>query len=275
MPSSFNTDLTTAGGEISLAGPLVGNQRGRTAGGDVRLGNTTGMVNMTTAGGEITVADVDGDATVSTAGGDVKVGKVTGKGEVSTAGGEITVESVGKDLRAQTAGGDVQIGEVGGTLRASTAGGEVHVRSYRGECTLKTAGGDIEVRGGKGDLSAATSGGEITLSKVDGSVKAKTAAGDVRVELIGIGDRESSIVTAAGNISLIVSPNVRATIKAQVRTSFGEDEDESSIQSDFPAKGSEKRERSGRIARTIEVNGGGTTITLETMIGTIEVRKAK
>jgi hypothetical protein len=274
VPSSFDTDLKTAGGAVTIEAPLTGNIKGNTAGGDIKLGSLGGVIRMETAGGEISAGEIAGDFTAKTAGGDVEVKGVTGEAEISTAGGNISTGTIGKTIKASSAGGNIAIGKVGGEVNASTAGGNVKLESGQGHVMLNTAGGNIALNSAKGRISVNTAAGNVDVHDVAGSVNARTAAGDLKVTLDPAVNESSSLQTAAGNIVLTLPENARATVVARARgpfTRWGEKGD-SQIHSDFPITKSEGR---GEGQAEISVNGGGHRISLETMIGTITVRKGK
>ena len=275
VPSSFNIDVHTAGGGIEVQGPLSGDLKGNTAGGSITLGDLGGKVQMETAGGEITEGSVSGDLRLSTAGGDVSVKNVTGAAEVSTAGGTITIGDVGSSLRVSTAGGDIRVGKVAGELNVSTAGGSIQVLSGRGNVSMSTAGGSITMESGQGRISASTSAGNILLRDIEGSVFARSNAGNIDVTLDpSVGKESSSMATSAGNVVLRIPPNAKATINARARGVAGTgEEDETGIQSDYPV--TRPGARHGETQAEVVLNGGGQRILLETMIGSISIRKPK
>lgn len=273
VPSSFDIDLRTAGGSLTVEGPLSGELEGSTAGGTIVLGNLGGKVKMETAGGSVTSGETTGDLFVRTAGGDITVKNVTGRAELSTAGGRIAVGTVARDLEASTAGGDLRIGNVGGNVKASTAGGTIRVQSGRGKVVLSSAGGGIELNSAQGGVSANTSAGNITLQDIQGSVSARSAAGDVTVMLDPAPGESSAIATSAGSIVLTLPSAAKASIMARNGGYFSMEGDDIHISSDFPITQKGSGDRGGRAE--IEVNGGGHRISLETMIGSISVKKRK
>ena len=118
VPSQYNADLHTSGGDIEIRNGLNGTVKGSTSGGDVTLGNLTGgVVDMSTSGGNMRAGDVQGDVTLRTSGGNIDLGNVKGEANVKTSGGNITAKSVGKSLHASTSGGDIEIGDVGGEAK--------------------------------------------------------------------------------------------------------------------------------------------------------------
>jgi DUF4097 and DUF4098 domain-containing protein YvlB len=278
VPTQFNTDLRTAGGDIEIRGDLDGRVKGSTSGGDVILGNLTrATVELSTSGGDMRTGDIQGDVTLKTSGGDIELGRIGGNVSVSTAGGDIRVESVGKRLKASTSGGDIVIGEVGGEATASTAGGDVKVRKVTGTAALSTAGGDIELLSGSGDVVAKTAGGDIRLEDMSGSIEASTAGGDVQAELRPKGSGRSRLSSAGGEITLYVPENAKATIEAIIRLEgrWRSRKDDYSVRSDFKPETYERDDDGSEIRARYVLNGGGEDIVLKTVNSNITIRKSR
>jgi hypothetical protein len=101
-----------------------------------------------TAGGDIVIGDVGGEARVSTSGGDVNVGKVSGRATLSTAGGDIDLKGASGKVSARTSGGDVKLQNITGSIDAKTSGGEVEaelIPSGKGGSRLSSSGGDVRL----------------------------------------------------------------------------------------------------------------------------------
>jgi DUF4097 and DUF4098 domain-containing protein YvlB len=273
VPSEFNLEIGTSGGDINVTGAIKGTVVGNTAGGDIELDDVEGKVELRTAGGDVTAGDIDGDAQLRTAGGDIEVGDVTGELTAQTAGGDIEAGEVEKDLVAQTAGGDITCADVGGEAVAETAGGDIELGIVKGEVKAGTAGGDIEVMGATGEASAETSGGDIKLSAIKGYVEAATAGCDIYVELDPTNAAKSSMETKGGDIELYLPAGAKVTIEARIRLRDWDrhDRDEYDIRSDFKAEAHDRSDREVR-ARYV-INGGGKVIEIETVNGNIEIRK--
>lgn len=295
VPSQFDLNLETSGGDVVLQGNFNGQLVGETSGGDIQFGDVQGHVQMSTSGGDITGGKVTGDGKLETSGGDLKVTVVTGEAELDTSGGDITVGDVGKTLKASTAGGDVTVGNVGGRADLSTAGGSIHVGNVDGEArastaggdiimgivsgsaTMRTAGGDLELKGASGVITAKTSGGDVVLHNVTGTVSGETAGGDVTAELIPSGKGDSSLETANGEIALSVPENAHCTIDARIRIRgrWSENKEEYKIYSDFKSQTYNVDEEMHEIHATYTLNGGGERISLDTVNGDIYVRALK
>ncbi len=225
LPTEFDLDLRTGGGDIEVVGDLTGDVRSHTSGGDVTLRDISGEVELTTSGGDIRVGTVGGDVHLQTSGGDIRVEKASTDLDVQTSGGDIRIGHVGNTLEAQTSGGDIAIEYVGGKARITTSGGDIEIDELLGNARITTAGGDIELRNAKGVIQAKTAGGELELLNVAGAIDARTAGGDVLAEIIPEGSKNSSLISAGGDIVLYVDPKSKATIEARIhvdkRSRFG------------------------------------------------------
>jgi DUF4097 and DUF4098 domain-containing protein YvlB len=278
IPSQFNAELKTAGGDIDIRGTVDGTIRGSTSGGDVTLRDVKGgKVDLSTSGGDMRTGDVQGDVRLRTSGGDIELGKVGGEANVSTSGGNIKAESVGKTLKASTSGGNIDIGDVGGEADVSTSGGDVAVRKVTGSASLNTSGGNIELSSASGKVKAHTSGGDIRLEDISGSIDAATSGGDVVAELKPSGKGDSRLASSGGEITLSIPENAKATIYATIRVdrSWRNRRGEYKIRSDFKAESYEDDEDAREIRAKYVLNGGGDEITLKTSNSDIQIRKLR
>ena len=217
LPSDFDLDLRTGGGDIEVVGNLGGDVRSHTSGGDVTLRDIGGDVELTTSGGDIRVGTVGGDVHLQTSGGDIRVEKASADLDVQTSGGDIRIGHVGNELEAQTSGGDITIEYVGGESRIRTSGGDIEIGEILEDARITTSGGDIELRNAKGELQVKTAGGELELLNVTGSIDAKTAGGEILAEITPEGSKGSSLISAGGDIVLYVDSEAKATIEARIR----------------------------------------------------------
>jgi DUF4097 and DUF4098 domain-containing protein YvlB len=166
IPSKFNLDLKTAGGNIVVA-DLEGKVDLHTSGGDLKLAAIKGPVKAHTSGGNITLSKTQGDANLHTSGGDLRLGDIEGDLVAETSGGNITLDKIKGSVKAGTSGGDVRVKEAYGPINARTSGGNVSAQlneQPKAACSLKTSGGNVDVKLADQlalDLNAHTSGGSI------------------------------------------------------------------------------------------------------------------
>jgi hypothetical protein len=277
LPSQFDLDIRTSGGDIEITDKISGKIKGKTSGGNIKLSDVTGTVDMNTSGGDIRTGNIQGDAELHTSGGNIEIGKVNGEIVVNTSGGDIRVESVGKSLRAKTSGGNIEIGDVGGDATVSTAGGDIKVGKVSGGASLSTAGGNVELRSASGTVTARTAGGDIHLENITGSIEAKTSGGEIEAELIPSGKGRSRLISSGGEVKLFIPENAKATIEASIRIQgrWRDRSEEYEIISDFKAEKNEKTSDEREIRARFVLNGGGDVITLETVNSNIVIRKLK
>jgi DUF4097 and DUF4098 domain-containing protein YvlB len=124
LPSKYNTDIETSGGDITLYN-LIGENNLNTSGGDVKVMSTTGELMVETSGGDITIDQHKGNSRLSTSGGDINTLKLVGNLKATTSGGDVRVEVSDGSILAKTSGGDIDISYYGNNkgIEARTSGG--------------------------------------------------------------------------------------------------------------------------------------------------------
>ena len=111
------------------------------------------------------------------------------------------------------------------------------------------------------------------MEKVSGSVSAYTSGGEVYVELNPDGSDESNISSSGGNIKLLVSESAKATIEAVIEMNSKKDLKTYKVISDFKFDSYVTDDDEREIRATINLNGGGKVITLNTVNSNIEIKK--
>lgn len=146
-------------------------------------------VDLSTSGGSIRVADLDGEVLARTSGGSIKLGHILGEVDVDTSGGSISLESGGADAKLETSGGSISAGEVQGSLKANTSGGSIRIDGVGGNVTATTSGGSVRAtlrNQPTGDCLLSTSGGTVTLSLPDNiavDIDASSSGGGVSSDI--------------------------------------------------------------------------------------------
>jgi hypothetical protein len=272
LPTRFNLDVETQGGDIGLDGPLQGEARLTTAGGDIRATDISGPIRVETAGGGISLGNLGARAEVRTAGGSIHIGNIRGDGTIETSGGEIQVGQVDGTLRAETAGGDVVIAGAAGQVMARTAGGQIEVGPTGGSVRAETAGGSIRLRGARGRVVAETAGGSIDLLQLAAGVRADTSAGRILAEFDAAAKTftASQLETSMGDVYVYLPAGLPLTIDAAIDAAAGHH-----IVTDFPLNIlGDKEDFSERTIRGHgTLNGGGEVLRIRTVAGNIEIRK--
>ncbi len=245
MPKRFNVDLATAGGNISV-GDLDGVAKIKTSGGNIDLAEVTGKTEAQTAGGNIKLKSGGDEAVLKTSGGNIQIGKAGGETKATTAGGNIAVDTAEKKLSVRTSGGNIKLGTLRGETEADTAGGSITIQTSEANVVAKTSGGNIRIAGAHGAVSASTAAGGVSavfMEQPKEDCRLSSSGGDISVSL-------------AGNLAF----NVDAT------TGGG------NIRTDIPVSSKVTGEqRSGTLKGTI--NGGGKLLVLKTSAGRVTINK--
>ena len=211
VPSKFNVNLRTAGGQIGVTA-LAGTVNANTSGGSLKFTKIEGAVSAHTSGGSITVATCTGKVDIHTSGGSLKLTGITGDVTAKTSGGSIEASAVTGKTFLKTSGGSIDIAGLKGSIEADTSGGSISAELLEqptGECSLKTSGGSITIALNEKaavDVDLHTSAGRVSTDlpvsavikgeqekgvlrgKVNGGgplVYAKTSAGSVRLKRKG------------------------------------------------------------------------------------------
>ncbi len=277
VPSNFNLELKTRGGNIDVKNDIEGTVTSTSYGGDLSFHSVKGLLRAETNGGNIEInGNVDGILDVNTMGGDIKVGSINGKkAKVSTMGGNITVDKSTPGIYVRTYGGDISVGDAGGDSELITYGGNVSAGNINGNARLETNGGNLELMGAKGKVSGKTSGGNVDFKNIKGSVDVKTSAGEVNVELDPASGSESKVVTSAGSIELTIPSTAKVVIEARIHVQgwWKNAKENFKIQSDFDTENYRVDDENHEIVGTYVLNGGGSKINLRSVNDVITIKK--
>jgi len=276
IPSQYNIEVKTSGGDISINSDITGEVDLNTMGGEIVAKNIKGNSKLNTQGGDILLGNIDGNLNVNTMGGDIKIGDVKGEStRLNTMGGDIRIGVAKSELKATTFGGNIEINGVGGNADVNTMGGNIQVQNVEGNVKLDTKGGNVRARNVKGSVSAVTFAGQIDLTNITGSVDAKTMSGSITVDINPAQNTKSRITTQNGEIEIILPSTAKAEIEAEIRTwgNWGIVRDSYNIKSDFKANDSSDSENDKRVKKLYIINGGGGKIEAKATNGNISIRK--
>jgi hypothetical protein len=262
----------TAGGNVLIEN-IDGEAIAGTAGGDVRVDQIGGGAKLETAGGQMYLGTIHGRIVANTAGGNISLRDGQGDAVLETSGGNIVVESCTKTVRANSAGGNVEIRRCGGDVRVGTAGGSIRLGVINGIVVAETAGGGIEVESARAVVRAESAAGVIRLGRIAGPVRAETAAGNIFATVVA--DRaswaESQLGTQMGDVVVYLPANLAITIRATIEMAHSRQ----AIHSDFPLTFSNPGDWPGmrELIGEAQINGGGPQLKIRTTTGKIEIIK--
>lgn len=153
-------------------------------------------IEVTTASGDIETIGSLARATVTSASGNVSVADDVGVLEMKTASGDVTTATVRESLTCHSASGNIRCDSAGTTTKIRTASGSVELSvEVPSEISVRTVSGNVAVtvaRGLEVDVDATSISGRLsstmpldgapgTAAKDAVSISAKTVSGDVKV----------------------------------------------------------------------------------------------
>lgn len=187
VPSEFNIDAVTAGGDIKLQ-KVKGKIITKTSGGDITTSDLNGKIEISTSGGDISCSNINGDINLATPGGDIKAGKFSGTLYASTSGGDIQLAGSDARINGSTSGGDISLDYSGQNqgIELSTSGGDISVKlpkDFNASADISTLGGDLKIDfTGNNAVKISSSKFEADINNGGNSLILKTSGGDIVVK---------------------------------------------------------------------------------------------
>ena len=292
VPSKFNINLTSGGGEISIAG-VEGQFRGNTGGGEIILDNVSGRADLTTGGGEVRVTNSSLDGSVTTGGGEAYVTGTTGNVRVTSGSGPV-IRTTSGDTRVYGVGGlaatsvssdkplIVVDGQVisGRSVSVTKAGGDLRYSDLPEGGTFLTGGGSIDIGSVGGKASFTTGGGDVRIMNVSDDLSVATGAGSVEISVIGGGSAARNISVSSGSGRIIIELPANLDARLDLETAWTDRNGPTKIQSDFPVNVIESQEwdyRNGTPRRYVRGSGtvgsGRGLVKIHTVNGDVVIRK--
>lgn len=196
VPRRCNVRLSSAGGALTIR-DVEGTFRGDTGGGDIVLENDKGSAHLSTGGGDIRVSDSQLDGSVSTGGGMVRISRVRGGLRGSSGSGPV-IQSEGEDGPEE----DLGSGDLEGVLVNDDHDRiEVSRESGVGLLRITKAGGDVDLEEAPKGAIISTGGGDVRVGRAAGTVEANTEGGDVEIGPVA-GSVKAE--TGAGNVRVFL-----------------------------------------------------------------------
>ncbi len=216
-----------------------------TAGGQVRIGNTNGKVD---------IEGVDGSTV------EIRAERIA-KGVTDTAARELLPRiEIKEDIQPDRV--SVQTARMSGIMFGASFEVRYHVRAPKNAVIDATnTNGLVTVTGMNGKVKAHTTNGGVSGTGLSGGVDARSTNGRVNIELASVGSDRIALSTTNGGVTLTVPDSAKADISASC-TNGG-----------ISVSGV-KLEVSEQSRRHVEgrMNGGGTSIELHTTNGGIRLR---
>jgi Putative adhesin len=215
-------------------------------GGEVHIGNTNG---------KIEVEGVDGNTV------EVRAEKIAKSATEDAARELLPRIKINEDAKPDRV--SVETEKISGIMIGAGFEVRYHVKAPKDAViNLTNTNGVIALTGLAGKVSAHTTNGSVTGKTLTGGMDGRTTNGSVNIDMASVGSQKISLHTTNGSVTLSLPDAAKADIDASC-TNGG-----------INVSRLDKLEITDRSRRHIEgkLNGGGTSITLETTNGAIRVR---
>ena len=243
------------------------------AGCDVSLGNLTARVTdewthtyPLTAGGEIRIVNTNGRIDVEGVDGatlEIRAERIA-KGATESSARELLPRIViREDVKPDRV--TVETERMSGIMIGAGFEVRYHVRAPKSAMVnITNTNGQVVVTAISGKVVARTTNGGVKGTKLSGGVDAESTNGGVSVEMAAVGPDRISLETTNGGVTLMLPDTAKATVSASC-TNGG-----ISVGSldNFDVTEKSRRHLEGRL------NGGGTSIELQTTNGGIRLRSS-
>jgi DUF4097 and DUF4098 domain-containing protein YvlB len=267
VPADTTVNAVTDFGNITIS-DTSGDANLNTNFGDITVtGVSDGSIDAVTDFGEITLSSLEVvNVIASSNAGDINLSNVqaTGSVEVNTEFGEVQYQDgAAKSLDVHTNSGDLDLDSitVDRELIAKTEFGSITLTQVEAATyDVKTNSGRISLEGTTGEITADTEFGDVSVTDAqNATLTLSTNSGTI--EFSGaLGDGPHSMHSEFGNIRLAIPEDTALDVDLQ--TDFG------GISSDIPVA---TRAGDDDDHWTGEMNGGGTTLTVQTNSGEISI----
>ena len=191
---------TSTSHRLSIRVPRRFDVRLESAGGDLTIEDVEGSFTGSTGGGEITLARLRGSARLSTGGGEVRVSDSTLDGSVNTGGGLVTLSRISGKFRGNSGSGPVIYADPAGGEDEALGTGDLSALEIEdsgdigfdasdagdgadalGVLHISRAGGDVRLAAAPHGAEITTGGGKVVVGRSAGLVDASTGGGDVTI----------------------------------------------------------------------------------------------
>jgi beta-lactamase regulating signal transducer with metallopeptidase domain/DUF4097 and DUF4098 domain-containing protein YvlB len=219
--------------DFTIRVPRRFNVRLKSAGGALTMSDVEGTFDGSTGGGSIDLSHVRGTARLSTGGGDINVTDSHLDGKISTGGGTVTFDRVSGGLRGDTGSGPVvdavpavpaieAVPAVPAVVTVNAGDGPRRTKPPRvlssGVIAITKAGGEVDLESAPHGAVVHSGGGRIVIGRAGGDVEAGTGGGMIRVGPVAGSVRAS---TGAGMVVIEVEDAGGQTQNVEARTGHG------------------------------------------------------
>lgn len=185
---------------------------------------------------------------------------------IESFGASISVSEVTGTVTAETVNGDIRVGDAPRGVRAESVNGGVSVSSRGGRVQAESVNGPVTVRGAGGEINASTVNGPLTVT--GGTFqrgRLETVNGRVLFEAGLAAGASLAVETVSGEVELALPAGTAADFDV---TTFSGD-----IRNELGPPARRVGEYTTEKELAFSTGGGGATVTIETLSGSIVLRR--
>ena len=180
--------------------------------------------------------------------------------QIKSAGGGVTIKNVDGYFTGSTGGGQIEIRNATGKAEIRTGGGDIWVSDSRLTGSASTGGGQVLVERVTGDFSAYSGSGPVTYINSDGGIKRKDGArGSSSASSASSATNEPTYVVDGVPIGIGVGSGRSATVKKGSKTVTTYSDDGGGGDGSFGAGGIRMNSNGGDISLPAAPNGARVT----------------
>jgi hypothetical protein len=267
MPRTTRMLSVSSSGGIIDAADIDGSLRADANAGRITLDRIGGDVEIHSNGGAASLGSIGGLVRCYSGGGSIRAIRINGRAYFETNGGDIQLGQVMGQVTAWTAAGSIRIDQAGAAVFADTLGGPISVLRALGMVVANSGGGPIDI-GEAPSVQCRDGGGTIRLTNVSGSLQATTDRGSIIAAILqGRPLSDSFLSTGSGDITVLIPSNMGVTVDAETIGARGS----SPIVTDF--SGLRVSARRSNVTASGKINGGGPRLRLVVSGGRIELKR--
>lgn len=178
----------------------------------------------------------------------------------------ISVSDVRGTVSAETVNGDIQVADAGREVQAETVNGSVTVSTRGGRVRAESVNGSVSVRGAAGEIDASTVNGPLTVT---GGTFERARLETVNGRILFEGGLAGHAVLEAESVSGAVELALPAGVAADftINTFSGD------IRNELGPPARKTSQWTSEKELTFSTGGGGANVSVETLSGSIVLRR--
>jgi len=231
--------------------------------GKISVQDLTGDQQVTNRYGQVDVRNITGDVRIENRNGSVTAQDISGAVTITNRYSVTAVKNVGGNLEITTRNGSVDVSGVKGGATIANSYAPISVENVQGDLTISGRNNSVDVQHVDGDVRADSSYQNVNIRDAKGAVTVNSRNGDLLVSLVRPPQKDISISSRYGTITLELPANSAFNIDAH--TEFGQ------VDAEFEGL-SIDRSRRERSARG-RIGQGGPQITISARNGDIHLSR--